>query len=141
MSIIFDIKYKIIDINVEYKTSDIIILICFHNKTYGSIENNFYVCFIEPASIVFKSIINIDETPSAKIFDIINTSGFYIVKNTYNQKYRQFIKLPFTYYNTIYAFFIYNKYYTFYNNIKTYNMIYSYKLFNCRDLYRIIAFI
>jgi len=71
-------------------------------------------------------------------------SGYQLTKNN-SAKYREFTKIPSTFYNTLYAFFIYNKYYNIYNNIKHYHMhddsINYYKLFNCRDLYRIYSYI
>ena len=142
MSIEFNTLKQIISINFynKYENSECTIIILLHNKTYNIIDNSYFGCCIKPDNCDSNNWYN---TNWDIFFDIRYSSGCELTKED-ESKYREFMKIPSTIYNTLYAFFIYNKYYTIFDNIKQYNMIdtiYTYKLFNCRDLYRISAFI
>ena len=122
MSVIFYIPEKIISIRfyTTYKNC-FTIKFCLYNKTYTSFKQNYY----DTVSFYYEyKTHNVDNNLSFKIFDNIYLSRLDIIKNN-NRKYRNFIKIPSTFYNTIYAFFIYNKYYTIYDNIKYYNKLYT----------------
>jgi len=145
MSIDFNIPKKIISINLDnkYENSEFTIIIILHNKTYNIIDNIYFGCFINPYNYDSNILCIGNWGMSIVIDNGYSDDGFEIIKNE-ESKYREFMTISYKLYNTIYAFFIYIKYYTIYNNIKEYYMldtIYTYKLFNCRDLYRIVAFI
>jgi hypothetical protein len=144
----FYIPKKIISINIdiEYNNPNIIIIKLFlYNKTYTNFNNiSWELCFNKPYTIYSNTV---SKRYLYNIFFVIwayySYSGCELIKKN-DIKTRKFMTIPSIIYNTLYVFFIYNKYYTFYNDYKYYDMldtIYTYKLFNCRDLYRIVAFI
>jgi len=137
MQTIFNLNDKIISIDISSMETYINIVFIINNKIYDILDNNCYRRIIKSNNI-YNNYCNLDI-----FFNIKYSSGLELKKKKVS-KYREFMKIPSKYYNTLYAFFIYTKYYIIYDDIKYYNKlytIYTYKIFNCRDLYRIISFI
>ena len=140
--VVFDKTKKIIDIqitNIWYlKNNNIYLSLIIPMKLYN-IKYNYY-CYLRNSKYLYN---NNDVSYYYNTYDF--TLHFYynkIYKDSYNKE-RHYNKLPFIMY-TYYAYFIYSKYYnSYYRKKYLYNMksIGLKKLFNCRELYKLIAFI